>query len=413
MGLAERYELKSEIARGAMGAVHAGVDLQSGDEVAVKRLLDPRHAVRFEIEARLLMRFSHPRVVRVRDYFIDDEASWLVMDLVKGRNLHQVLQDAGEPGLPLDEALGYTIEACEALAYVHAQNTVHRDVKPLNLMLCDDGVVLVDFGIARELATDAGTMGIGTPGFMAPETYGEGRLSPRTDVYGLAATLWTLLTGRPPIPGRRVKLNGAPPEVERALAEGLEPDAEQRLGSVEAFAELLGARLAPERGRPLAASVEEAALPRNLLEAVVRTAAGVFDAAATSVALAEPDGTLLYQAVWGAGADAVLGMRLPPGRGIAGAVLAASQGAAIPDCRADSRFEAQVAERTGYVPHTMLVVPLKRAGRAIGVLSLLDRRDGEPYSADDIARADLFAELAVSVMDTDPRLEATPTDPAS
>lgn len=108
----------------------------------------------------------------------------------------------------------------------------------------------------------------------------------------------------------------------------------------------------------------------------------------------------------------MLGMRLPPGRGITGAVLAACEGSAVPDCRADSRFEPQVAERTGYVPHTMLVVPLKRDGRAIGVLSLLDRRDGEPYSADDIARADLFAELAVGVMDSDPRLESGPTQGA-
>jgi hypothetical protein len=411
--IGERYELRSELARGAMGAVYTGHDSESGDDVALKRLLDPRHAVRFEIEARLLMQFSHPRVVRVRDYLVEDDGSWLVMDLVEGRNLHQLLNDKGEPGLPLDEAVGYVLEAAEALAYVHAQNTVHRDVKPLNLMLCDEGIVLVDFGIARDLlGSGAGTVGIGTPGFMAPELYGEGTLSRRTDVYGLAATFWTLLTGKPPIPGKQVKLKGAPPEVERALAEGLEPDAERRLGSVEAFAELLGGHAAADRGATLSASVEEASAPRNLLEAVVRTAAGMFDAAATSVALAEPDGELVYQAVWGAGADAVLGMRLPRGRGIAGAVLAACEGRAIPDCRADTHFEAQVAERTGYVPYTMLVVPLKRAGRAIGVLSLLDRRDGEPYTADDIERADLFAELAVGILDSDPRLEAAATDPA-
>jgi GAF domain-containing protein len=159
--------------------------------------------------------------------------------------------------------------------------------------------------------------------------------------------------------------------------------------------------------------VEEASLPRNLLEAVVRTAAGVFDAAATSLALAEPDGELVHQAAWGAGASSVLGMRLPRGRGVAGAVLARCEGSAVPDCRADARFEAQVAERTGYVPYTMLVVPLRRAGRAIGVLSLLDRRDGLPYTAEDIRRADLFAELAVGVLDSDPSLGAGATDPAS
>jgi hypothetical protein len=405
----ERYEIGDKLASGSMGAVYEGVDRKTGDAVALKRLLDPRHAVRFEIEARLLMRFEHPRVVRVRDYVVDDEGSWLVMDLVKGRNLHQVLRDRGEPGLPLDEAVRHVIEACEALAYVHAQNTVHRDVKPLNLMLCEHGIVLVDFGIARELAADGGTIGIGTPGFMAPEMWGDGRLSQRTDVYGVAATLWTLLTGKPPVVGRQVKLNGAPPEVERALAQALEPDPDQRLGSVTAFASMLGGHVDAGRGASLSASVKDTSVPRNLLEGVVRTAAGVFEAAATSIALAEPDGELIYQAAWGAGAEEVLGMRLPAGRGIAGAVLEACDGVAVADCRSDERFEAQVAERTGYVPHSMLVVPLRRAGRAVGVLSLLDRRDGERYGAEDIPRADLFAELALQVLDSDPRLEAGPT----
>ena len=404
-----RYELSSEIARGAMGAVYEAADLETGDRVALKRLLDPRHAIRFEIEARLLMRFDHPRVVSVLDYLVEDSGSWLVMELVSGTDLETVLQERGDPGLQPDEAIRLVLEACEALAYVHDQNTVHRDVKPRNLMLCTEGVVLVDFGIARELeAAGGGTIGIGTPGFMPPELYEDaGRLTRRADVYGIAATLWMLITGRPPIPGKRVRLRGAPANLERALVEGLEPDADLRLGSVEAFAALLGGSADSDRGVSVALSLDDTSVPRNLLEAVVRTAAGVFDAAATSIALAEPDGTLVYQAAWGAGASSVLGMRLEPGRGIAGGVFATIAGSAVADCRTDERFEATVAARTGYVPHTMLVVPLRSGGRAIGVLSLLDRRDGAPYTADDIARAELFAELAVTAMEADPRIGAS------
>ena len=94
--------------------------------------------------------------------------------------------------------INFIRESCEALQYVHAQQIVHRDVKPANLICSEEGVVLVDFGIAREWAEgDAGTRAIGTPRFMAPEIFVGEAVSPRSDVYSLAATMWTLLTGSP------------------------------------------------------------------------------------------------------------------------------------------------------------------------------------------------------------------------
>src|SRR5919204_555410 len=109
------------------------------------------------------------------------------------------LISSGSSGLPLEDALGYGRELCEALRYVHGEHVVHRDVKPRNLIAGDEGVVLVDFGIAREArGDDPGTRAVGTPHFMAPEVFvGEG-ISPRSDVYGAAATIWTLVAGKPP-----------------------------------------------------------------------------------------------------------------------------------------------------------------------------------------------------------------------
>jgi GAF domain-containing protein len=128
----------------------------------------------------------------------------------------------------------------------------------------------------------------------------------------------------------------------------------------------------------------------------------MFEAAAASIALVdEATGELVYEAAWGAGASEVVGLRLPPGAGLAGAVVASGEGVAVPECRSDPRFASQVAAKTGYVPYTMLDTPLIRDGKTIGVLALLDRRDGGPYRHEDLARAALFADLAVVALDLD------------
>ena len=90
-------------------------------------------------------------------------------------------------------------------------------------------------------------------------------------------------------------------------------------------------------------------------------------------------GDLVYEAAWGAGAEEIVGVRLEPGAGIAAHVAASGRPEAIPSCRDDSRFAHSLAESTGYVPNTMLVLPLGPAGRPFGVLQILDRLDGEPF----------------------------------
>jgi hypothetical protein len=392
------YHVVAPISSGGMGAVYRARCHESGEDVAVKQMLARAGPRRFEIEARLLATLDHPRVVRVLDHFEDARGHFLVMELVEGPNLWEVLAQRGDPGLPVEEAVEYVGQACEALAYVHAQHVVHRDVKPENLILGTDGVVLVDFGIAREWTPGGeGTGAIGTPGYMAPEVVG-GFVSPRSDVFGIAATLWTLVTGEPPRYGEAAELGIE--GLEAALRTGLALDPNRRTASVEAFAAATGRPLGATAGVSLARSVEQPGMPRTLMEAVVRAAAGVFEAAASSLALVDlATGELVYQAAWGAGAGEIVGMRLGRGVGVAGAVVASGHGEAVPDCRADSRFAAGVAARTGYVPSTLLTVPLRRAERTLGVLQVLDRRDGEGYGPEDVERAAAFADLALMAVD--------------
>jgi len=402
--VAGSYTIDAPISRGAMGAVYRARS-EDGIEVAIKQLVDLRQAARFEIEARLLARLQHPRIARVLDHFQDPEGSYLVMELVRGSDLGQVIADEGNPGLPVDLAVDYAIQACEALQYVHDEQVLHRDVKPRNLILGERGVVLVDFGVARELdADDPGTRAVGTPQFMAPEVLVGESISPRADVFGIAATLWTLLTGKPPAYDDRMRLAeqvpGVTPALEETLRAGLALHPERRIASAEAFARALGSPLGPSAGASLALSVEGAqADGRTLLESFVRTAGGVFEAAAASLAVVEEaTGELVYRSAWGAGAEEVVGLRLPAGSGIAGAVVAEREGIAVPSCREDPRFAVRIAEGTGYVPYTMLVVPLVRDADAIGALSVLDRRDGRPFGAADLERAQLFADLTVEAL---------------
>jgi len=404
-----RYRVEEPISAGATGAVYRAVDLDTGDDVALKQSNHPNHDHRFEIEAGLLASLQHPRVVRIVDHFADETGQYLVMSLVRGIELGELLKQRGKPGLPVDHAIEYIRQACEALQYVHGQQIVHRDVKPQNMILGEDGVVLVDFGIARVLDESelSGTVGVGTPRYMAPEVFAGGTVSARTDVFGIAATLWTLLAGRAPVYADSAKLSelvpGVSHELERTICAGLEMVPERRVASIAAFAKALGAPLQADAGISLAVSIEDTDAPRSLLEAVAHTAAGIFGAAAASLCLIdETTGELVYQSAWGAGAREIVGVRLPPRQGIAGMVVDSGVGEAIPNCSVDPRFAAGIATGTGYVPYTMLVVPLLRAERPIGALSILDRRDGGSYGQDDVAPATLFADLAVKALDVAP-----------
>ena len=393
-----RYEIEGSLGTGAIATVYRARDLESDALVALKRGVAAGDEARWEIEVRLLAELDHPGLASLLDHFEQPAGIYnIVMRLVDGTDLARRLWDQGTPGLPVPDVLRWIGQACEALQYLHDQQIAHGDVKPRNLVRGRERVVLVDLGLANRLGDEVAARG-GTPRFMAPEVFAGEPISTRSDVFGIAATAWDLITGSPPAYGEDRTLEaipGATPELERVLRAGLAFRPEDRTESAAAFAGACGAQIGTSVGASLAVSIDGDGLRGPLLESVVHAAAGVFGAAATSIALADPArGHLTYVAAWGAGAGDVVGVELARGEGIAGAALESGTAQIVPRCRTDSRFAAQVASNTGYVPHTMLVVPLRRGDEIIGVLSLLDRRDGDPFGADDVPPAELFATVA-------------------
>jgi RNA polymerase sigma factor (sigma-70 family) len=231
--------LLRQLGQGGMGKVYRATWRGSEVPVAVKLLRKPLRghrtaAARFCEEAALLARLRHPGIVAVHGIgLLPDGGHFLVMDLIEGSDL------ARQPRPAVVEALRWVAEAADAIAYAHQVGVVHCDLKPSNLLLGRDGHVRVsDFGLARSLADGDAPHG-GTAGFMAPEQLGpDGRVSPRTDVYGLGAVLHTLLPERPP-------------EVDALCRRCLAPDPKARYASAAELVSALHALLAAQHRRKL------------------------------------------------------------------------------------------------------------------------------------------------------------------
>jgi hypothetical protein len=206
--VAGRYRLCEVLGRGTMGAVWSARDEVLGRPVAVKELLLPPGIPDAEAEAlrerslreaRAIAALSHPNVVTLYDVVREGAAPFVVMELVPSRSLADLLVDG-----PLPErqviAIGSAVAA--ALQAAHAAGITHRDVKPGNVLVADDGrIKLTDFGIARNAAdetlTATGLM-LGSPAYMAPEIASGGSVRPASDLWGLGATLFAAVEGRPP-----------------------------------------------------------------------------------------------------------------------------------------------------------------------------------------------------------------------
>ncbi|HVN12628.1 MAG TPA: protein kinase [Kineosporiaceae bacterium] len=202
-----RYAVTARVARGGMATVYLALDRRLDRDVALKVMHahlgdDQQFTARFIREARSAARLSHPGIVAVFDQGEDDGLLYLAMEYLEGRTLRQVLGELGvlTPG----EALDVLEPTLDALAAAHAAGIVHRDVKPENVILTDDGRVKVaDFGLARAASGVAATAGVlmGTAAYMAPELIADGLADARGDVYAAGILLFEMLTGRPPFAG--------------------------------------------------------------------------------------------------------------------------------------------------------------------------------------------------------------------
>jgi len=209
---AGRYVVETELGRGGMGVVFRAVDSVLERTVALKQL--PRHLVgnpvlaeRFRTEAKVLARLTHPGIVQVFDLVENDQGMFMAMELVHGGSLDGVLEDRG--ALPVAEVARLGAVMAEALAYAHAQGVVHRDFKPGNVLLADDGTPkITDFGlakIAREgpKLTQEGAV-LGSPAYMSPEQAAGGVAEEAADIYSFGVTLYEMATGRCPFEGESI-----------------------------------------------------------------------------------------------------------------------------------------------------------------------------------------------------------------
>ncbi|MCF6475456.1 Stk1 family PASTA domain-containing Ser/Thr kinase [Nonomuraea sp. MG754425] len=204
-----RYRIESRIARGGMATVYLALDIRLDRTVALKVMHgslaeDPAFVRRFIGEAKSVASLSHPNVVHVFDQGTDNDVVYLSMEYVPGRTLRDILRERGR--LPAREALEIMIPVLAALGAAHQAGMVHRDVKPENVLMTDDGrVKVVDFGLAKAIEatnqTRTGVM-IGTIGYMAPEQVVTGAADVRSDVYAAGIMLFELVTGQQPYDGQ-------------------------------------------------------------------------------------------------------------------------------------------------------------------------------------------------------------------
>lgn len=211
--LCNRYHLESEIAQGATAVVYRAVDVLLDDVVAVKLvshdgLLATPEAQAAHLalrdEAVLAMHLSHPKILRVFTY--ERHAPWefLVMELVTGQDLFAGLSRRRGGRYSIAETTHIGLDCLDALLYAHSAGVIHHDVKPRNILMTRAGAIKIcDFGLARiaamkTLVGGQGRPAIGTPAYMAPERIRGEAGDARSDLYSLAATLWTLATGRAP-----------------------------------------------------------------------------------------------------------------------------------------------------------------------------------------------------------------------
>src|SRR5215475_5146455 len=203
-----RYRLEARIGAGGMSTVYRATDETLQRQVAIKLMnreiaSDSDQLERFRREARAVAQLSHPHIVGVIDYGEDDSRPYIVFEYVEGETLKERIRRNGR--LPIAEAVAYAIEIARALGAAHARHIVHRDVKPQNVLIDEEGSAKVtDFGIARTLDEEGLTADgrvLGTTDYVSPEQALGHDVTGQSDFYSLGVVLYEMLTGRVPFTG--------------------------------------------------------------------------------------------------------------------------------------------------------------------------------------------------------------------
>jgi eukaryotic-like serine/threonine-protein kinase len=284
--VADRFEVEELLGTGGMSSVFRARDRVLDRSVALKIIhehfsRDPEYVERFRREARAIARLTHPNIVTVIDRGEFQGRQYIVFEHVRGETLKDLLRREGP--LPVERALGLTEQIARGLAFAHGHGIVHRDVKPQNVLLDEDGGVKVtDFGIARSLdageaLTETGAV-LGTGDYIAPEQASGQPVDERSDQYSLGVLLYELLTGevpyrgdnpmtvamrhlRDPVPSARERRPEIAPAVDELVRRALAKDPDERFPSMEALVAALAR--APERTAGAAPTATIAPPPRR------------------------------------------------------------------------------------------------------------------------------------------------------
>ena len=256
----DRFVVEQLLGKGGFSAVYLVRDKQDGDKYyALKELtdFDRQEKNKFAFECKVLKRLDHPALPHVHQVTEDDAKTYMLMDYIEGPNLEVLRRQQPDKRFPLAQVLTLLSPIVDALSYLHTQDPpiIHRDIKPANIIVptVSEQSMLVDFGIAKEFTSDSTTTAVRhcSPGYGAPEQYTVGT-DLRTDVYGLAATIYTMLAGVTPIDSlqRATKIAGTrsdplvpiqeyvpslPDHIARAIHKAMSINGDARFATVEAF----------------------------------------------------------------------------------------------------------------------------------------------------------------------------------
>ncbi len=262
--LSERYRIEEKLGAGGMAVVFRAQDMLLERTVAIKILRqdfsqDPTFRERFRQEAKAAANLSHPNIVTVFDFGLDQQHLYIVMEHLPGTNLKDILKKRGRLGI--DETLGLMVQACAGIGYAHRAGLVHCDIKSHNLVVSPDKRLKVtDFGIARALASIKPDEQIdyvwGSPQYFSPEQAAGGAPSPASDVYSLGVIMYEMLTGQLPFAGQTMEELSLShretlPVSPRDVSPDIPPDLEQIVLKVLAKEPVARYRTADQLGRVL------------------------------------------------------------------------------------------------------------------------------------------------------------------